>query len=40
MFWFAGADEGALANILASASLDTNTDGTADQLKAALVLMQ
>ena len=32
----AGADEGALANILASASLDTNTDGTADQLKAAL----
>ncbi|MBX9605928.1 MAG: LLM class flavin-dependent oxidoreductase [Gammaproteobacteria bacterium] len=32
----ASADHGALASILASAGLDTNTDGTADQLKAAL----
>ncbi len=32
----ARADQGAIANILASASLDTNTEGTADQLKAAL----
>ena len=32
----AAADRGALANILASAGLDTNADGTADQLKAAL----
>ena len=30
------ADQGAISNILASASLDTNTGGTADQLKAAL----
>lgn len=30
------ADQGAIRNILASASLDTNTEGTADQLKAAL----
>ena len=30
------ADHGAISNILASASLDTNTGGTADQLKAAL----
>ena len=32
----AGADQGAIANILASADLDTNKGGTADQLKAAL----
>ena len=32
----AGADHGAISNILASADLDTNTGGTADQLKAAL----
>jgi len=32
----AGADQGAIANILASASLDTNVGGTSDQLKAAL----
>lgn len=32
----ARADKGAIANILASAALDTNTEGTADQLKAAL----
>ena len=32
----ARADHGALANILASASLDTNAAGTSDQLKAAL----
>ena len=32
----AGADQGAIANILASADLDTNQGGTADQLKAAL----
>ncbi|MGR8919772.1 MAG: LLM class flavin-dependent oxidoreductase [Gammaproteobacteria bacterium] len=32
----ARADQGAIRNILASASLDTNTEGTADQLKAAL----
>lgn len=32
----ARADQGAIENILASASLDTNTEGTADQLKAAL----
>ncbi len=32
----AEADRGAIENILASASLDTNTDGTSDQLKAAL----
>ena len=32
----ARADQGALTNILASASLDTNTAGTSDQLKAAL----
>jgi pyrimidine oxygenase len=32
----ARADTGAIANILASANLDTNTAGTADQLKAAL----
>ena len=32
----AQADKGAIANILASASLDTNTAGTSDQLKAAL----
>ena len=31
-----GADQGAIANILASAGLDTNQGGTADQLKAAL----
>ena len=31
-----GADHGAIGNILASADLDTNTGGTADQLKAAL----
>ncbi|WP_435219589.1 hypothetical protein [Luminiphilus sp. nBUS_07] len=31
-----GADHGAISNILASADLDTNTGGTADQLKAAL----
>ena len=31
-----GADQGAIANILASADLDTNQGGTADQLKAAL----
>lgn len=30
------ADNGALANILASAALDTNTGGTSDQLKAGL----
>ena len=30
------ADQGAISNILASASLDTNTGGTADQLVAAL----
>ena len=30
------ADHGAIANILASADLDTNTGGTSDQLKAAL----
>jgi pyrimidine oxygenase len=30
------ADQGAISNILASASLDTNTGGTADQLMAAL----
>lgn len=30
------ADEGAIANIVSSASLDTNTDGTAERLKAAL----
>ena len=30
------ADNGALNNILASASLDTNTGGTSDQLKAGL----
>ena len=30
------ADHGAISNILASASLDTNTGGTSDQLKAAL----
>ncbi len=32
----AGADHGAISNILASADLDTNKGGTADQLKAAL----
>lgn len=32
----AQADEGAIANILDSARLDTNTEGTADQIKAAL----
>jgi pyrimidine oxygenase len=32
----AGADHGAISNILASADLDTNVDGTAEQLKAAL----
>jgi pyrimidine oxygenase len=32
----AGADQGAISNILASADLDTNADGTAEQLKAAL----
>lgn len=31
-----GADQGAITNILASADLDTNKGGTADQLKAAL----
>ena len=31
-----GADQGAIANILGSASLDTNQGGTSDQLKAAL----
>lgn len=31
-----GADQGAIANILASADLDTNQGGTSDQLKAAL----
>ncbi len=31
-----GADRGAISNILASASLDTNTGGTSDQLKASL----
>ena len=31
-----GADHGAISNILASADLDTNKGGTADQLKAAL----
>ena len=30
------ADHSAISNILASASLDTNTGGTSDQLKAAL----
>ena len=32
----AGADQGAISNILASADLDTNKGGTSDQLKAAL----
>ena len=32
----AGADHGAISNILASADLDTNQGGTSDQLKAAL----
>jgi pyrimidine oxygenase len=32
----AGADHGAIANILASADLDTNQGGTSEQLKAAL----
>ena len=32
----AQADTGAIGNILASANLDTNTEGTADQLKASL----
>jgi pyrimidine oxygenase len=34
----ARADRGAIANILASANLDTNVDGTSDHLKAALEL--
>ena len=34
----ARADRGAIANILASADLDTNVDGTSDHLKAALEL--
>jgi pyrimidine oxygenase len=34
----AGADQGAIANILASAALDTNTEGTADRMKGALAL--
>lgn len=34
----AGADRGAIANILASAALDSNTGGTADRLKEALAL--
>lgn len=34
----AGADQGAIANILASAALDTNVGGTADRMKEALSL--
>jgi pyrimidine oxygenase len=34
----AGADEGAIANILASAAMDTNVGGTADRMKAGLSL--
>jgi pyrimidine oxygenase len=34
----AGADSGAIANILASAALDTNVGGTADRMKAGLSL--
>ncbi|MFQ3666944.1 MAG: LLM class flavin-dependent oxidoreductase [Sphingomonadaceae bacterium] len=34
----AGADKGAIANILASAALDTNVGGTADRMKEALEL--
>lgn len=34
----AGADEGAIANILASAALDTNRGGTSDRMKAGLSL--
>lgn len=34
----AGADQGAISNILASAALDTNVEGTADRLKQALSL--
>ncbi len=34
----AGADQGAIANILASAAMDTNVGGTADRMKEALSL--
>jgi pyrimidine oxygenase len=34
----AGADQGAIANILASAAMDTNVDGTSDRMKGALAL--
>ena len=32
----AGADQGAIANILASAAMDTNPGGTADRMKSGL----